>query len=135
MTAQIAIPVDVRPDEVAREKTLGGSIELCAKTAGYELDKELQQTIGADKAQFSRWLSGQEGIIWPKLERLMDTCGNDAPVLWMLYRRGYDLNSLRKRETETERRLREVEEALKQERADRIAVEESMRRILTGRPA
>lgn len=116
MASQIALPVDIRPDEIAREKSLGGSIELCAKVAGYELDKELQQTIGADKAQFSRWLSGQEGIIWPKLERLMDACGNDAPVLWMLHRRNYDLHSLRRLETEVEREnrlLREENTALR----------------------
>lgn len=116
MTGQIAIPVDVRPEEVAREKSLGGAIELCAKLAGYSLDKELQQTIQVDKAQFSRWLSGQEGIVWPKLEKLMDACGNDAPVLWMLARRNYDLHSLRRLETEVEREnrlLREENAALR----------------------
>lgn len=119
--SQIAIPVSVRPEEVAREKTLGGAIELCAKVAGYELDKELQQSIGADKAQFSRWLSGQEGILWPKLERLMDTCGNDAPVLWMLHSRNYDLHSVRRMETEVERE-------------NRLLREENMalRRVLSG---
>lgn len=133
--SQLSIPAEVRPDEVAREKTLGGSIELCAKVAGFSLDKELQQRIEADKAQFSRWLSGTEGIIWPKLEKLMDACGNDAPVLWMLYQRGYDLNSLRRRETETERRLREAEDALREERAARAILEDSMRRIMVGRAA
>lgn len=110
MSNQIAIPNEVRPEEIARENTLGAAIELCAKVAGYELDKELQQTIGADKAQFSRWLSGQEGIIWPKLERLMDACGNDAPVLWMLHKRNYDLHSLRRLETEVERENRLLRE-------------------------
>lgn len=57
MTTQIAFPTEVRPEEVAREKTLGGAIELCAKVAGYEMDKQLQQKIGVDKAQFSRWMS------------------------------------------------------------------------------
>lgn len=96
----------VTPVEVAREQTLGGSIDLCAKAAGFALDKELQVALGVDKAQFSRWLSGQEGVLWPKLEKLMDHCGNDAPLLWMNYRRGWDLYSMRKRESETERELR-----------------------------
>lgn len=132
MSNQIALPVVVRLDEIAREKSLGASIELCAKSAGFELDKELQQQLGVDKAQFSRWQSGTEGITWPKLAKLMDTCGNDAPVLWMLYQRGYDLTSIHKRQTETERRLQAAEEELAAERAARLAVEESMRRILTG---
>ena len=107
---QVALPVEVRPEEVLRKKTLGGSIELCAEAAGYELDKTLQTELGVDKAQFSRWLSGTEGIIWPKLEKLMDFCGNDAPLFWMLHQRGYDLHSIRKRETETEKRARLAEE-------------------------
>lgn len=132
MQTQIAIPREVRADDVAREKTLGGAIELCAKVADFSLDKELQQALNVDKAQFSRWHSGTEGIIWPKLEKLMDICGNDAPLLWMLHQRGYDLSSLRKRETETEKKLRQALEERDAERAQRLAVEESMRRILTG---
>lgn len=108
MSNQISMPVDVSEREVARERTLGDAIALCAKAAGYALDKELQIELGADKAQFSRWLSGQEGILWPKLVKLMDTCGNHAPVMWMLHQLGYDLSSLRRRESETERHLREV---------------------------
>jgi hypothetical protein len=114
--SQLAIPVPVRPEEIEREKSLGGAIELCAKLAGYSLDKELQQELGVDKAQFSRWHSGTEGIVYPKLRRLMDTCGNDAPVLWMMYDRGFDLHSFRRRENETERenrRLREENAALR----------------------
>lgn len=110
MTTQLAFPSEVRPDEVARERTLGAAIELCAKVGGFGMDKELQMELGVDKAQFSRWQSGQEGVSWPKFEKLMDVCGNDAPVLWMLYQRGYDLHSLRKRETETERLLRLAQE-------------------------
>lgn len=114
MSSQLSIPSEVSPKEVAREQSLGGAIDLCAKAGGYALDKTLQLQLGVDKAQFSRWQSGQEGIVWPKLERLMDVCGNDAPLLWMLHRRGYDLTSLRRRETETEKRLREAEERIRQ---------------------
>lgn len=103
---QVALPVEINPVEVTRKRTLGAAIELCAELAGFTLDKELQQRLGIDKAQFSRWHSGTEGIVWPKFEKLMDVCGNDAPLLWMLHQRGYDLASVRKTETETERRLR-----------------------------
>lgn len=120
---QLSIPAQVRPEEVARKQSLGNAIELCAELAGFSLDKELQQTLGVDKAQFSRWLSGTEGVIWPKLEKLMDECGNDAPILWMLHQRGYDLHSLRKRESETEKRLREVTEERDKEREMRIYAE------------
>ena len=118
---QVAIPVEISPAEVARKASLGAAIELCAELGGYALDKTLQQELGADKAQFSRWQSGQEGILWPKLEKLMDTCGNNAPLLWMLAKRGYDLHSIRKLESETEKQNR----LLKEENA-------ALRRALVG---
>ncbi len=121
---QVAIPVEVRPEEVMREKSLGAAIELCAKVAGHALDKELQQSMGVDKAQFSRWLSGTEGIVWPKFNTLMDTCGNDAPLLWMLYQRGYDLYSIRKLESEVEKQNR----LLREENA-------ALRRVMLGAPS
>lgn len=109
--SQLGFPSEVTPHEIAREKTLGGAIGLCAKAAGLE-PKQVQDRIGADKAQWSRWESGQEGIVWPKFLKLMDECGNDAPILWMLFQRGYDLSSLRKQESETERELREAREEI-----------------------
>lgn len=116
MTTQLSLPTQPTPEEVARKPSLGAAIELCAELAGHGLDKTLQQELGVDKAQFSRWKTGDEGIVWPKFERLMDVCGNDAPLLWMLYQRGYDLNSLRRRESETERELRQAREQLDAER-------------------
>lgn len=121
MTNQLSLPIPLRPEEVMREKSLGGAIELCAKAAGFEFDKQLQSTLGVDKAQFSRWQSGSEGVVWPKLVRLMDTCGNDAPMLWMLHARGYDLHSVRRTESETERQNR----LLREENA-------ALRRVLAG---
>jgi hypothetical protein len=102
--------------------TLGGAISLCAKAAGLA-PKEVQDALKADRAQFSRWTDDKEGILWPKLAALMDLCGNDAPLLWMLQSRGYDLSSLRRQESETEKALRiarEENEALRA--ANRVLV-------------
>lgn len=121
---QVALPVEVRPDEIARKQSLGGAIEMCAELAGFSLDKELQHLLGVDKAQFSRWISGTEGISWPKFMKLMDTCGNDAPLHWMLHQRGYDLHSVRKLESETERQNRLLREE-----------NQALRRLLTGAQA
>lgn len=117
---QISLPVEVRPEEVMRKQSLGGAIDLCMELIDKE-EKQLQSDLGVDKAQFSRWKSGQEGILWAKFVRLMDACGNDAPLLWMVHQRGYDLHSLRKRETETERENR----LLREENA-------ALRRVLSG---
>tara|TARA_R100000365_G_C2748380_1_gene79764 strand:+ start:1289 stop:1654 length:366 start_codon:yes stop_codon:yes gene_type:complete len=120
----------VTPQEIAREKTLGGAIGLCAKAAGLE-PKQVQDAIKSDKAQFSRWTDDKEGITWGKFSALMDVCGNDAPLLWMLQQRGYDLSSLRKQESETERALRAAKEELARERLKNQALVEA----LTGRAA
>jgi hypothetical protein len=96
---------------------------LCAKAAGL-MPKEVQDALKADRAQFSRWTDDKEGITWSKLAALMDLCGNDAPLFWMLNARGYDLHSLRRRESETEKALRiarEENEALKT--ANRVLVD------------
>ena len=106
---QLAIPVEVAPHEVARKASLGGAFELCAEVGGKE-PKEIQAELKLDKAQWSRWVSGQEGVIWSKFTALMDVCGNDAPLLWMVNARGYDLSTLHKRETETQRENRLLRE-------------------------
>lgn len=125
---QLGFPSEVTAQEVAREMSLGGAINLCAKAAGMA-PKEVQDALKADRAQFSRWTDDKEGILWPKLLALMDLCGNDAPLLWMLHARGYDLSSLRRRETETERRARLAEErAAKAEEKVRLLTE-----VISGR--
>lgn len=116
MSSQLSLPVPLALEEVKRKKSLGAAIELCANVGGFDLDKELQLRLGVDKAQFSRWTSGGEGIVWPKLSKLMDTCGNDAPLLWMNYDRGWDIGTMHRLETKIEtenRKLREENAALR----------------------
>lgn len=117
---QIALPSDVSPREIEREKSLGGAIALCARAAGLE-PKQIQCELRTDKAQWSRWESGAEGVVWPKLSALMDLCGNDAPLLWMAHARGYDLSAMRRLESEIERQNR----MLREENA-------ALRRVLQG---
>lgn len=117
---QIAFPVDLSLSEIARKRTLGAAIELCVEAGGKDA-KDVQVDLKLDKAQFSRWSSGGEGVVWPKFTALMDYCGNEAPVLWMLHQRGFDLGSVRKLETATERENR----ALREENA-------ALRRVLQG---
>lgn len=114
---QPSLPLgQVSADEIARKRTFGDAIGLAAEVAGYDLDKQASADIAMDKGQWSRIQSGQEGIKWQRLEKFLDCMGNDIPLLWMLYQRGYDLHSLRKRETameqllRTERELREAAE-------------------------
>lgn len=124
MSNQFGLPCVVDFETIRRKKTLGAAIEACAEFAGFELDKTLQTELQVDKAQFSRWHSGSEGIVWPKFTHLMDVCGNDAPVLWMMHQRGWELESFRKTESETEQALRlEREKNVKLQEANRVLVD------------
>lgn len=125
---QLGFPSEVTLQEIAREQSLGGAIDLCAKAAGLT-PKQVQDAVKADKAQFSRWTDGKEGILWPKLCALMDACGNDAPLLWMLRARGYDLASLRRCETQLERDLREAREQIEMLRHDKRVLSEALRGV------
>lgn len=129
---QLGFPSEVTAQEISREKTLGGAIHLCAKAAGLE-PKQVQASLGTDKAQYSRWTDDKEGILWPKFAALMDLCGNDAPLLWMLQARGYDLASIRKSETETERENRELKERIASMEAERAVERRLLSEVLTGR--
>jgi len=120
------ISPEVPVEEIHRKTSLGKAMEYCAELAGYAYDKHLEQALSkrgcaVDKTQLSRWQQGSEGIKWEKLEALMDVCGNEAPLMWMLHRRGYDLHSLRKTESETERQLRLAR-----------AENDALRRVLLG---
>lgn len=127
---QLGFPSDVTVQEIAREKTLGGAITLCAKAAGFE-PKQVQDALKTDKAQWSRWVDGGEGIVWPKFTGLMDFCGNDAPLLWMNFHRGYDLSSLRRLETDLERENRILRERLAQVEQEREVERRLFRELRT----
>jgi hypothetical protein len=129
MNQPTLITVEVPLSEVVRKPSLGKAIEYCAELAGYSYDKELEAALSkagvkVDATQLTRWKQGAEGIRWEKFAGLMDICGNDAPLLWMLHQRGYDLSSVRRRETETERENR----LLREENA-------ALRRVLQGQGA
>lgn len=46
----------------------------------------------------------------------MDAAGCELPLMWLNYRRGYDVEAMRQRETELQRRVRVLEEQLADER-------------------
>lgn len=74
--------------------------------------------IVSSQAQWSRIFSESSPHCFPheKFNTYMDLAGNEAPMLYLLHSRGYELTSLRLRETETERALRISNEQLAQEK-------------------
>lgn len=122
-------------EEVSAKLSWASVIELCAECAGFDLDKQASSIAGMDKARWSRIKSGHEGIKPDQLIGFMDSCGNDAPLLWLLAQRGYDLHSVRKCETETEKLLRVARDELVRERNERRVLEDALHRIVTGAAA
>jgi len=116
----------VRNEDIARQPSLSGALAIGAAAAGLDLEKEVHLPLGIDAGHWTRMRSGAAGIQWEKLEAICDLYGNDAPILWMLHRRGWDLNSLRKLETETERQLREAREEISQLKHDKRVLAEAL---------
>lgn len=110
---------------IARQSSFTGALMLCQQLSGLE-DKEVCKSLGIDPAHWSRVKVGQAHFPQERLEKLMDVCGNEVPLFWLSYRRGYELTPML---TEMERRLL-VEKAEK----DRLAAENKiLREMLTGR--
>lgn len=106
----------VDPALVIAQPSMLAAIKLCISLGGFQADKQLYAPLEIDPGHWSRILRGDAHFPVDKLTALMDMCGNEAPLIWLTHSRGYDAASLRKRETETERALREAREALDAER-------------------
>jgi len=123
MTAQVQA---VDPALIVKQPTMTKALQLCQTLSGKD-DAQFYGPDGIvkDQAQWSR-IMGASPHNFPhdKLNLFMDLAGNEVPLMWLLHARGYDLNSLRHLETETEKRLR-------------LAQEENaaLKRVLLGRAA
>lgn len=101
---------------VRNQTSLLGAIKLCISLAGFDADKQLYKPLEIDAGHWSRIHRGEAHFPVDKLTTLMDLCANEAPLLWLVQARGYDMASLRRLESETERQnrlLREENAALR----------------------
>lgn len=108
---------------VAKQSSMSKALALCQTLSGLD-DAQFYGTNGIvkDQAQWSRIMGpSKHNFPHDKLNVFMDIAGNETPLLWLAYSRGYDLNSMHKRESETERENR----LLKEENA-------ALRRVLMG---
>lgn len=128
---QLALPmfgpvVSVELADIQRQRTGAAAISLCATKSG-KLDKIIAADIGAQEAVWSRIQTTGKGFSLEQLSLLMDSCGNEAPLHWLLLHRNYDPRSLRKLETDTERKLREAEERVRLLEHDKRVLTEALR--------
>lgn len=112
-----ALPLRLRRSDQALDErmviaqpTLLGAIKLCVSVAGFESDKQVYGSLDIDPGHWTRITRGEAHFPVDKLPALMDLCGNEAPLMWLTHSRGYDVGSLRKRESDLERRNRELTE-------------------------
>lgn len=120
MTTQLDLPmrghsVSVDMADVARQQSWGAALTFCASKSGLQ-DKVIAAEIGMQDAVWSRCKTGQNAPSGEQLVRLMDRCGNHAPLYWLLLKTGFDPSSLRPLESESERKVRELADALDAER-------------------
>jgi hypothetical protein len=118
---------------VRRQPSMLAAVKLCISMGGLEADKEVYMPLGIDAGHWTRIMRGEAHFPIDRLPDLMDLCGNEAPMLWLLDNRGYDLNSLRHKETETARQLREAHEHIARMEAERHAERILISDLLTGR--
>jgi hypothetical protein len=97
--------------DIAAIKHLGQACAKCAEWGGLS-DKVVALETGIDAGLWSRIKSNQAHPSGEFLDLLMDAAGNETPMLWLVYRRGYDPATLRRLESEMERELRETREEL-----------------------
>lgn len=110
--------VDVDLDEVRRQPSGSAALALCATKAGL-LDKIVAADLGLQEAVWSRIKTGQNSLSLDGIVALIQRCGNDAPLNWMLLKLNYDPRSLRRLESDTERELRETKEELTRLKTER----------------
>ena len=110
---------------VTQQPTLTGAIMLCVHISGLD-DRDLAKALAIDPAQWSRIKSGQAHFPQERMNRLMDICGNEAPLIWLASRRGYDLQA--------KLSLMEQKLATERNRADKLEEQNKLLRdLVTGR--
>lgn len=114
--------------DLAKLTSEAAAVRYACENSGLQ-DKSIAIEIGVDAAVLSKAKAGQARLNDDALDALQDATGIEAPLFAWLLRRGYDPRSLRKLETETERALREANEALDAERLKVRVLTEA----LTGR--
>lgn len=123
--ARKADQMDVPLSLVTKQPHLAGAIALCVQVSGLD-DKEVYLTLGIDAGHWSRIMKGDAHFPVNKLNDLLDTCGNEAPLHWWANSRGYELKP---KEDELQRRLR-----VEQEEKEKLAAENALlRNLLVGR--
>jgi hypothetical protein len=114
------VQVNVDLNVVARIPTFNAVVSHCVNLSGLDR-KKVYGALEIDPGTWSKIESGKAAFDHAKLDSLYDLCGNEAPLIWQMNSRGYDWASVRKKQTELERKLAEKDRQLADyERAFRL---------------
>lgn len=125
----------IDPKLIQQQTTMLAAIKLCISMAGFDSDKEIFLPLGIDAGHWSRICKGDAHFPIDKLPALMDLCGNEAPLLWLVDARGYEASSLRHKETETETKLRVANETIQRLKLERAAEIRLLAEMMSGKGA
>lgn len=106
---RLALPLPYKPvtyDDLVRVQSFHGAIRAAMDQSGMQ-DKSIAIESQIDDAQLSKIASGQSGIQPDKLLRLQRACRSRLPLFYLNWADGMDPLSMRERESELERQLRE----------------------------
>jgi hypothetical protein len=106
---QVSVDLNV----IERIPTFNAAVSHCVNLSGLDR-KQVYGALDIDSGTWSKIESGKAAIDHGKLEGLYDLCGNEAPLIWQMNSRLYDWASVRKKQSELERKLADLE----QENAD-----------------
>jgi hypothetical protein len=110
---------------ISRPKDVLRAFVIAAELGGLE-DKQAAAGAGMDPGSWSQFKQGERGIKPLHLNAFLDQCGNELPLAYWAYSRGYLLSP---RESELEKRLR-AEQAARAEAEQKV---ELLTGILKGK--
>jgi hypothetical protein len=117
-------------EQISKPSSWRKAIILTADIGGLD-DKNAADAMGfTGQEMWSRLKTDlRTGVNPDRIEAFMDNCGNELLLHNLARRRGYRLVEI---ESETQRRLREVQEELAKVRQERQVIEDTLHRIITG---
>jgi hypothetical protein len=104
---RVAIPDDYQQQTALKCKSRTHALRKCVELANFEYPKEVFLPLGIDQGQWSRIWAGTAHMDPDLLFPLMDICGNDVPVRYDAFMRGYD--DLKRKPTDLEKRVYDLE--------------------------